>query len=220
MTAPLTRRSLDPGRPISLTKTEMEIARLTVFGKISEGMARQGNTREGWPLTLDQAARDCGYKLKRARTVLDVSPEFNAYRQQLLNSAASQRKRAIWPSQSRSETIPAPASPPIEPSNSKPSASSKATTKARQWSSMCPRPRTWRRSARATLFGWVNSATGPCQIRSSINASLSRSTPAASELSRPQPHAQGRGTKDPASRGLTFGEARERSRAKGGSSLK
>jgi len=82
--AELVRRSLDPTKPVSLTKTELEIARLTVEGFISEAMALKGNHNCGWPLSLDDAAKAMGYKLKRVRTYLDLMPEFNAYRAQLL----------------------------------------------------------------------------------------------------------------------------------------
>lgn len=78
------RRSLDPAKPLGLTKVEQEIARLTVEGFISEAMAREGNHHCGWPLSLDDAARAMGYRLKRARTYLDSLPEFNAYRAKLL----------------------------------------------------------------------------------------------------------------------------------------
>lgn len=84
MTAPLTRRSLDPSRPIGLTRLELEIARLTVEGFISEEMARAGNTNCGWPLSLRDAAKATGYRIKRAMTYLDLLPEFQAERARLL----------------------------------------------------------------------------------------------------------------------------------------
>jgi hypothetical protein len=81
---PAVRRTLDPAKPVGLTKVELEIARLTTHGKVTSEMARGGNHVEGWPLTLEQAAKDMGYKVRRARTYLDGNPLFNAERSRLL----------------------------------------------------------------------------------------------------------------------------------------
>jgi hypothetical protein len=84
--ADLVRRTLDPAKPVGLTTTELEIARLTVHGRITEAMAIEGNTNAGRPLTLEDAAKTVGYRLKRARTYLDLLPEFQAERARLLKA--------------------------------------------------------------------------------------------------------------------------------------
>src|ERR1700733_1174898 len=73
-----------PSKPKALTDDEAEIARLTVFG-LPEGETIDGKEiKANWPLTLEQAARFVGYRCKKARGYLDPLPEFNTYRQQLL----------------------------------------------------------------------------------------------------------------------------------------
>ena len=64
-------RALEPARPEGLTKAEAQIAYLTVYG-----LPR--------PKTLEEAAKAVGYRLKRARAILDHKPEFQAYRARLL----------------------------------------------------------------------------------------------------------------------------------------
>jgi len=46
------------------------------------------------PRTLEQAAKDCGYRIKRARNYLDALPAFNEYRRRLLKERARASKRA------------------------------------------------------------------------------------------------------------------------------
>jgi hypothetical protein len=65
------RHALEPTRPTGLTRTEAQIAYLTVYGLPQ-------------PRTLVQAAKDCGYRIKRARNYLDALPAFNEYRRRLL----------------------------------------------------------------------------------------------------------------------------------------
>ena len=43
-----------------------------------------------WPLTLEQAAKFVGYRLKRARAYLDPNPQFRGYAGELLQ----QRRKA------------------------------------------------------------------------------------------------------------------------------
>jgi hypothetical protein len=62
-----------PPKPAGLTRIEAQIAYLTVFGLPV-------------PRSLEQAAKDCGYRVKRARNYLDNLPAFNAYRQRLLDA--------------------------------------------------------------------------------------------------------------------------------------
>ena len=64
---------LSPSRPPpGLTRTEAQIAYLMV-----EGLPV--------PRSLEQAAKDCGYRVRRARSYLSDLPAFNAYRRQLLD---------------------------------------------------------------------------------------------------------------------------------------
>jgi hypothetical protein len=84
MTVPAPRRTIDPDKPVGLTRTEQEIARLTVEGYISEEMARRGNHNCGWPLSLRDAAKAMNYRVKRALSYLDNLPEFQAERARLL----------------------------------------------------------------------------------------------------------------------------------------
>jgi hypothetical protein len=65
---------LSPSKPpLGLTRTEAQIAYLTVYGLPQ-------------PRTLEQAAKDCGYRIKRARNYLDALPAFNEYRRRLLKA--------------------------------------------------------------------------------------------------------------------------------------
>jgi hypothetical protein len=57
---------------------------LTVEGFISEAMALAGNHNCGWPLSLRDAAKATGYRVKRALSYLDSLPEFQAERARLL----------------------------------------------------------------------------------------------------------------------------------------
>jgi hypothetical protein len=79
--------------PTSLTDDEQEIARLMVEGLPNEETILGSHVSAGWPLTLEQAARFMGYRLKRARNVLDANPAFNSYRSKLLEA----RRRAEQP---------------------------------------------------------------------------------------------------------------------------
>jgi hypothetical protein len=63
---------LSPSKPPpGLTRTEAQIAYLMVHGLPV-------------PRNLEQAAKDCGYRVRRARFYLADLPAFNAYRRQLL----------------------------------------------------------------------------------------------------------------------------------------
>ena len=63
---------LSPSKPPpGLTRVEAQIAYLMV-----EGLPV--------PRSLEQAAKDCGYRVRRARSYLADLPAFNAYRRQLL----------------------------------------------------------------------------------------------------------------------------------------
>jgi hypothetical protein len=86
--------------PEGLTGVEAQIAYLMVYG-----LPR--------PLTLEEAAKAEGYRLKRARAILDHKPEFQAYRQKLLDGRRKSEQAAIWQRRSRSETTPAKTSRPI-----------------------------------------------------------------------------------------------------------
>ena len=63
---------LSPSKPPpGLSRTEAQIAYLCVHGLPV-------------PRSLEQAAKDCGYRVRRARSYLADLPAFNAYRRQLL----------------------------------------------------------------------------------------------------------------------------------------
>lgn len=63
---------LSPSKPPpGLSRTEAQIAYLCVYGLPV-------------PRSLEQAAKDCGYRVRRARSYLADLPAFNAYRRQLL----------------------------------------------------------------------------------------------------------------------------------------
>ncbi len=68
-----------------LTEDEEEIARLMVYGLPNEEIILGKAVKADWPLTLEQAAKFVGYRLKRARTHLDNLPEFATHRRQLLD---------------------------------------------------------------------------------------------------------------------------------------
>lgn len=63
---------LSPSKPPpGLSRTEAQIAYLCVYGLPV-------------PRSLEQAAKDCGYRVRRARSYLADLPAFNAYRRHLL----------------------------------------------------------------------------------------------------------------------------------------
>jgi hypothetical protein len=63
---------LSPTKPLSgLTRTEAQIAYLCVYGLPK-------------PMTVEEAAKSVGYRVKRARNHLADLPQFNAYRRALL----------------------------------------------------------------------------------------------------------------------------------------
>lgn len=68
----------------SLTEEEEEIARLMVYGLPEAETILGKEIKPHWPLTLDQAAKFMGYRLKRARTHLDPNPEFRGLAGKLL----------------------------------------------------------------------------------------------------------------------------------------
>jgi hypothetical protein len=69
-----------------LTEDEEEIARLMVYGLPHEETILGKVIAPNWPLTLEQAAKFVGYRLKRARTYLDPSPVFRGYAGELLQA--------------------------------------------------------------------------------------------------------------------------------------
>jgi hypothetical protein len=71
--------------PAGLTEDEQEMARLMVYG-LPHGEVILGKVvKPDWPLTLEQAAKFVGYRLKRARTHLDNLPAFSTHRRELLD---------------------------------------------------------------------------------------------------------------------------------------
>jgi hypothetical protein len=78
-----------PAKPKSLTDEEQEIARLMVYGLPHEETILGKVVKPDWPLTLEQAAKFVGYRLKRARTHLDNLPEFSTHRRELLDGKRS-----------------------------------------------------------------------------------------------------------------------------------
>jgi hypothetical protein len=74
-----------PAKAKGLTYDEEEIAHLMVYGLPNEEIILGKVVKADWPLTLEQAARFVGYRLKRARTHLDNLPEFSMHRRQLLD---------------------------------------------------------------------------------------------------------------------------------------
>jgi hypothetical protein len=76
---------LVPAKPKGLTDEEEEIARLMVYGLPHEETILGKVVKADWPLTLEQAARFVGYRLKRARNHLDEQVEFSTLRRELLD---------------------------------------------------------------------------------------------------------------------------------------
>jgi hypothetical protein len=68
-----------------LTDDEQEIARLMVYGLPNEEIILGKLVKADWPLTLEQAAKFVGYRLKRARNHLDELVEFSTLRRELLD---------------------------------------------------------------------------------------------------------------------------------------
>jgi hypothetical protein len=81
--------SLIPAKPSALTDDEAEIAHLMVYGLPHEETILGKIVKPDWPLTLEQAAKFVGYRLKRARTHLDNLPEFSTLRRELLDRKRS-----------------------------------------------------------------------------------------------------------------------------------
>jgi hypothetical protein len=69
-----------------LTEDEEEIARLMVYGLPHEETILGKVIAPSWPLTLEQAAKFVGYRLKRARALLDPNPTFRGYAGELLQA--------------------------------------------------------------------------------------------------------------------------------------
>jgi hypothetical protein len=59
---------------------------LMVHGLPSDEVILDTPVKAGWPLTLEQAAKFCGYRLKKARAHLDPSPDFRGYCRKLLEA--------------------------------------------------------------------------------------------------------------------------------------
>jgi hypothetical protein len=74
-----------PAKPKGLTEDEAEIAHLMVYGLPNEETILGKVIKPDWPLTLEQAAKFVGYRLKRARTHLDNLPAFATQRRELLD---------------------------------------------------------------------------------------------------------------------------------------
>jgi hypothetical protein len=74
-----------PTKPKGLTDDEQEMAHLMVYGLPHEEVILGKTIKPDWPLTLEQAAKFVGYRLKRARTHLDNLPEFSTHRRELLD---------------------------------------------------------------------------------------------------------------------------------------
>jgi hypothetical protein len=72
--------------PKGLTEEEAEIARLMVHGLPNDEVILDVPIKAGWPLTLEQAAKFMGYRLKRARAHLDPNPDFRGYCRELLEA--------------------------------------------------------------------------------------------------------------------------------------
>ncbi|MGB7973337.1 MAG: hypothetical protein WCF81_03075 [Roseiarcus sp.] len=68
-----------------LTADEEKIARLMVYGLPADEIILGKLVKADWPLTLEQAAKFVGYRLKRARTHLDSLREFSTLRRELLD---------------------------------------------------------------------------------------------------------------------------------------
>jgi hypothetical protein len=78
-----------PAKAKALTDEEEEIARLMVYGLPNEETILGKVVKPDWPLTLEQAAKFVGYRLKRARTHLDGLREFSTLRRELLDGKRS-----------------------------------------------------------------------------------------------------------------------------------
>lgn len=77
---------LVPSKAKGLTDEEEEIARLMVYGLPHEETILGKVIAPNWPLTLEQAAKFVGYRLKRARAHLDPNPTFRGYAGELLQA--------------------------------------------------------------------------------------------------------------------------------------
>jgi hypothetical protein len=80
---------LVPSKPSALTDDEAEIAHLMVYGLPADEIILGKLVKADWPLTLEQAAKFVGYRLKRARTHLDNLAEFSTLRRELLDGKHS-----------------------------------------------------------------------------------------------------------------------------------
>jgi hypothetical protein len=88
---------IQPAKAKPLTADEEEIARLMVYGLPHEETILGKVVKPDWPLTLEQAAKFVGYRLKRARTHLDDLHEFSTLRRE----TARRQARPSWPGTSR-----------------------------------------------------------------------------------------------------------------------
>jgi hypothetical protein len=76
---------LAPSKAKGLTEDEEQIAFLMTYGLPHEETILGKTVKPDWPLTLEQAAKFVGYRLKRARTYLDNLPAFATHRRELLD---------------------------------------------------------------------------------------------------------------------------------------
>jgi hypothetical protein len=81
--APSTPRLLKLTVPLS--SVEQEVARLMVDGLDHDETILGADVPAFWPLTLVQAARSCGYPMKKARNYLGDHPPFNALRRRIMD---------------------------------------------------------------------------------------------------------------------------------------
>jgi hypothetical protein len=79
-----------PAKAKGLTDDEEQIAELMIYGLPHEETILGKLIPANWPLTLEQAAKLVGYRLKRARAYLDPNPQFRGYAGELLQ----QRRKA------------------------------------------------------------------------------------------------------------------------------
>jgi hypothetical protein len=86
-----------PAKAKGLTDDEEEIAHLMVYGLPHEETILGKVVKPDWPLTLEQAAKFVGYRLKRARAYLDPNPQFRGYAGELLQqrSKAEQSRNLV-----------------------------------------------------------------------------------------------------------------------------
>ena len=138
---------LVPSKPSALTDEEEEIARLMVYGLPHEEVILGKVVKPDWPLTLEQAAKFVGYRLKRARTYLDDMPAFSTHRRELLAGKRSAELPRNLMTAIETAMIPAKTARPIGRCGSRRSASSRAT-KARAPSSSMSTKQTTRRQSR------------------------------------------------------------------------